>query len=142
MSRRRHSRRGGGAAGFTLMEVMVAVAILGSAVFLLLEAHYGAVRLFNKSEEQVMLRELVSRAAGVAQLEVVMGQTAGNGDFGERYTDYTYEYTVENYSEDDDALKLVRLAISGPVTDYTTSFLMYVPAAQTDNTSAQSTAGG
>ncbi len=129
----------GGSAGFTLMEIMVAVAILGSAVFVLLEAHYGAIQLFNKSEELVTLRELVSRAVGITQLDVLIGQTSGNGDFGERYPDYTYEYTVEDYSEDSDTLKVVQVVVAGPESEYTTSFLMYVASTSTSDEDSSGT---
>jgi prepilin-type N-terminal cleavage/methylation domain-containing protein len=88
-----------GAAGFTLIEIMVALAILGTALFVLLEAHYGAMRLFSDAKDQVEVNNLLERALGVAETEVVAGSTSGNGDFGKRYPGFSYSYRADELGD-------------------------------------------
>lgn len=82
--------------GFTLIEIMIALAILSTALFVLLEAHYRAMRLFGDASDQVQTNNLMQRAMGIAEAEAMAGSASGHGDFGKRYPDYSYNYQVDN----------------------------------------------
>jgi prepilin-type N-terminal cleavage/methylation domain-containing protein len=79
-------------AGFTLVEVLVALAILGIALFVLLDAHYGALRLLSNARDQDTMRSLLERAVAEAEIEVLAGNLSGSGDFGNRYPQYRYSF--------------------------------------------------
>lgn len=117
-------RRSASEQGFTLIEVMAALAVLGTAMFMLLQAHYGAMRLFNASREQVQVSQLLSRAMGIAETEVASGEGSGNGDFGERYPDYRYRFETETVSDDLPGLMRIRVELEGP--DDTTALTTFV----------------
>lgn len=53
-------------AGFTLVEVMIALAVLGTAIFVLLETHYGSLRAQDTLRQEVQMRNLMSDAVGLA----------------------------------------------------------------------------
>jgi prepilin-type N-terminal cleavage/methylation domain-containing protein len=78
--------------GFTLIEVMAALAVLGLAVFMLLDAHYGGLRLHDAARERVVLYQLLTHAVGVAKTEVAGGTLAGSGDYGVRFEKYAYRF--------------------------------------------------
>ena len=45
-----------GAPGFTLIEILVALALLGVTAAVLLDAHYGAMRLFADTRDEVLMQ--------------------------------------------------------------------------------------
>ena len=63
MTGARHDR------GFTLIEIMAAVAILGTGLLVLLDAHYAALRLFNDAREAVLMQGFLGRTLGQAEVE-------------------------------------------------------------------------
>ncbi len=79
-------------AGFTLVEVLAAVAILGGAVFILLNTHYSALRLYEQMNESVVKRQLLERLVGEAEFGVLSGEISGGGEFEGRYAGYTWSY--------------------------------------------------
>jgi prepilin-type N-terminal cleavage/methylation domain-containing protein len=81
--------------GFTLIEVLTALAILGVALFALLEAHYAALSLHALTDEEVVYREFVEMTAGRAETSVLQGTLSDSGDFGLRYPDYTWSFEAE-----------------------------------------------
>ncbi len=88
------------AQGFTLIEVMFALAILATAVFVLLDAHHAAMRLFQASHDLVLERQLHERVLAEAEVQVLAGELTGSGDFGERFPDYAYEYQANLISDE------------------------------------------
>lgn len=87
-------------AGFTLMEVMVAVAILGTALFVLLDAHYAALNLYDSARESSIEQNLMRQAMGMAESDVQAGNLSASGDFGDRYPDYRYAYEATRVSDE------------------------------------------
>lgn len=79
-------------AGFTLVEVLAAVAILGGAVFILLNTHYSALRLYEEMNDSVVRRQLLERVVGEAEFGVLTGEVTGSGEFEGRYAGYTWSY--------------------------------------------------
>ncbi|HOJ34848.1 MAG TPA: prepilin-type N-terminal cleavage/methylation domain-containing protein [Candidatus Hydrogenedentes bacterium] len=101
-------------AGFTLIEIMAALAILGLSMFLLLQTHYTSLRLFEESQRQTMIRELTTRALGVAETELNVGNVSGSNDFGKRYPGYLYRFDAVPVSDTVPYLYDLHVVIQGP----------------------------
>lgn len=86
--------------GFTLPEIIAAMAILGTALLILMDAHYGALRLFADTSDEIFMQGLLERAMGEAEMEVVAGKLEGSGDFGKRYPDYKFSFTAQSLGGD------------------------------------------
>ncbi len=79
-------------AGFTLIEIMVALAILGMSAMVLLDAHYNALRLHADTRDQVLAQQFLEEAMGQAELQVAAGTLTGSGTFGKQYPDCSYSF--------------------------------------------------
>jgi len=102
-------------AGFTLIEVMVALGVLGLGLFVLLEAHYVTVRMCGKLEEKVIAQHLMEQAIARAEVDVAMGDLSGDGDFGKRRPDYAYSYEATPFdAESSPGLFTVNVKLEGP----------------------------
>lgn len=86
--------------GFTLIEVLIAIAILATAGFVLLDAHHAAMRLYTQSHDIILERGLMELALFRAETEVMAGQLGGSGDFGDRYEDYSYSFEAQPLGDD------------------------------------------
>lgn len=101
--------------GFTLLEVVVALAILGTGFYMLLNSHYAALDTFIEAEIKVTERVLLEQALGEAEISVLMGETEGSGDFGERYPEYAYSFTsVPVWGDQLEGYVEVTVTVSGP----------------------------
>ena len=115
--------------GFTLMEVMVALAILGGGVFILLQAHYAATRAHLDMREEVMVQGLMEQAMGMARVELASGNGSGSGDFGKRYPNYEYSFEAVALSEDENpGLYEVVVILEGPDEAREMIIMMFAPA--------------
>jgi prepilin-type N-terminal cleavage/methylation domain-containing protein len=94
---RRAARAGAG--GFTLLEIVVALAVIGGVMFILLETHFRALRLYESARDEVTIRNFLSQAMGRAETEVLAGNLAGDGTFGKRYPDYSYTFEAQQMGE-------------------------------------------
>lgn len=124
------NKRAGAQAGFTLMEIMAALAILGMSLFILLQSHYSALSLYESTTHEVHMRELLERAMGMAESQAMGGELSGEGDFGARYGDeYTWRYEAAHAGEDELVqLYEVNVAVRGPDgSERLKSFLLYNP---------------
>lgn len=83
----RHNR-----AGFTLVEVLAAVAILGGALFILLNTHYSALTLYEQMAEAVTNRQLLERVVNEAEFQILAGVISDSGEFEGRYRGYTWSF--------------------------------------------------
>ena len=82
-------------AGFTLVENMVALAILGTSLFVLLEMHYSAVNAQSRLDQEVRVRNLISQAVGIAEVEIAAGTLKDSQEFGDRFPGWTYSFEAE-----------------------------------------------
>lgn len=113
--------------GFTLVEIMAALAILGLAMFMLLQAHYGSLRLFEESRRQVLIRELGAKAMGIAETELTAGNAVGSNEFGKRYPQCKYRFEAAPVSETFPNLYELRVEIEGPDWSRELQQLVFLP---------------
>ena len=115
-----------GTDGFTLIEVVAALAILGVALLVLLETHFASLNLFIDVEDQARMDLFVTQAVGIAEFEVLAGSEAGEGDFGENYEGYAYSFTADlRDPEVTPGLFDVTVRITGPDETHSVTFLLY-----------------
>jgi len=128
--------RSPGNGGFTLIEIVAALAVLGAALFVLLDAHYAAMRLHEATSEEVILRQLVETTVAKAEVAVLTGTLSETGDFGERYPDYEWSFDAALVGDDELILLYsVDVSVTGPLEDRSLNFLVY-------NTGPPEEAGG
>lgn len=82
-------------AGFTLIEIMIALAVLGMSLFVLLEMHYNAVNAQTRLENEVRVRNLLSLAAGMSEVEIAVGTLKDTQEFGDRYPGWRYSFDAQ-----------------------------------------------
>jgi prepilin-type N-terminal cleavage/methylation domain-containing protein len=112
--------------GFTLLEVLIAVSILGTSMFLLVESHFGTLMLFSETQDAALMEILSQQGTALVETEILMGEENGNGDFGDSYPDYSYEYTATLFDEVElPGLLEVEIIITGP-NDITNEFMFRV----------------
>ncbi len=128
------NRHGRSTAGFTLMEIMAALAILGMSLFILLQSHYSALAVYETTSHEVRMRGLLERAMGMAETQVMAGELSGQGDFGAQYSEeFTWSYEAVHAGEDDLVqLYEVNVVVNVPVEDEPRlmSFLLYNPGSE------------
>lgn len=101
-------------AGFSLIEIVIALAVLAGALVVLLEAHYGALRLYDDAREQAILRNFLEQAMGRAQVEVLAGNMGGQGKFGKRFEGYSYRFEASQTGQGAVPLYEVLVQVEGP----------------------------
>ncbi len=118
--------RRGPTAGFTLLEVLAALAILGTALFVLLDAHFSSLSLHDRVREEVTARQLMDYAIAQAEVELLQGRLAGDFEFGNRYPDYYWNYEAI-LEQADTMVQLfdVIVTVSGPDGSETLDFYSY-----------------
>lgn len=109
----RRSRLGRGRAGFTLLEVIVSLAVMGVGIVAVLEAYSAAMRLSLQDE---FLTTATFLAAG--KMEEVMKETyitpgTDEGEFGDEFPDF--QWTVEIADSEIEGLELVTVAVAWEV---------------------------
>ena len=98
--------------GFTLLEVMVALAIIATALVTLLGTHMMSMNLAHKNKEQ-SLTAMLARQKMEELFTVPFDSLAGaSGDFGPEYPEYAWEIVVEEAEIDN--LKNVEITVSTP----------------------------
>ncbi|HEY8370356.1 MAG TPA: type II secretion system minor pseudopilin GspI [Thermodesulfobacteriota bacterium] len=86
----------GPAAGFTLLEVLVALVILGVALVGLLSAQSAAVRLRSQAEELTLATFLLETKMTDVQMGDFPEVGTTEGDFGDDYPGYTWQQVVSD----------------------------------------------
>ncbi len=87
-------------AGFTLAEVLVALSILGTALFVLIGAHQSAMRLQLESESALEERQMLESAVSRAEVAVMTGSLGASGQFGARYPGCGWAFEAQIASSD------------------------------------------
>jgi type II secretion system protein I len=122
------------ARGFTLIEVVVALAILAAAVVILLESHYGSMSLFVMVQDESTAEFVVSEALAVAEREVLSGSLNGEGEFGPALEGYGYTFEAEQQDEvETPGLYEVSVHVFGPTVEKTVTYLVYNGAQIVEN---------
>lgn len=111
--------------GFTLVEVLAAVAILATAVLVLLDAHYSAMRLHETMQEAADYRQMLETTCSRAEVEVMQGTLSGGGDFGARHPEYTWSYDAVLMGKEGIELYEVTARVTGPEEEQMRTFLVY-----------------
>lgn len=132
--------------GFTLLEVMAAVAVLGTALFVLLESHYASLRLNETVAEEVYFRQLLETVVAKAEVEVLAGNYTDAGDFGSRYPDYTWSFDAAQFGEDELILLYrVGVTVHAPDEERSLEFYLYdtgMGSGEEDSASSSQASGG
>lgn len=116
------TRRG----GFTLIEIVVALAILGTGLIVLLESHYGTMNLFVTAQDEANAEFVVGQALATAETEVLSGNLSGDGELGPALEGFSYSFKAEMQDEvETPGLYEVTVTISGPNLDRTVNYLVY-----------------
>jgi type II secretion system protein I len=100
--------------GFTLLEVVVALAILGSAMVVLLQTHWNALDAHDRQKSKVLMNGFVTEALNRAKLEIAAGNLTGGEEFGERWEGYSYQYEAQLVGEQWPNLYEVLVTIETP----------------------------
>jgi len=129
--------------GFTLVEVLAALAVLGTALFVLLDAQYTALRVNQVINEEVALRQFTEGVASWAEVQVAAGQLAGEGDFGNRYPGFTWSFNAVQESEDETVMLYnVEASIKGPAEERSLQFYVYFTGSLDQDTEKSGQKGG
>jgi len=123
--------------GFTLMEILTALAILGGTAFVLLNIHYNAMRLHEEALGISDEYQLLSLACSRAEMGVLTGTLADGGDFGDRFEGYSWSYNATPMGSDPAiALYAVNVTLTKPDgDDRNINFLCYGLSMETLNNS-------
>jgi general secretion pathway protein I len=117
--------------GFTLLEVMIAVAIIAIALTTLLGSQSQSVSFANSAKFETMAALLAqSKMSELVTLEKNR-LTSDSGDFGDDYPGFTWEVTVSditigNIANISDYLKQVDLTVTWGVYNYNLRLYQYV----------------
>ena len=102
--------------GFTLLEVMVALAIIATALVTLLGSHLMSLNLAQKHKEQT-LAAMLARQKMEENLTVPFDSlVTDSGDFGPAHPEYKWELEVAE--ADIDNLKKVRILVRLPGSEF------------------------
>ncbi len=119
-------RPGSSRDGFTLIEVVVALGILASALVILLESHYGSLQLFDAAQNVAFTDQLMEHAIGESERLALTGELSGEGDFGKRFSDYRYRFEAKPVSPEElPGLLEITVLVEGPDGTKEMQFLVY-----------------
>ena len=113
-------------AGFTLLEIVVALAILGTSLVILLETHYAGMSMLADAQDTAFMQELIQIAVAESERGVLEGNDAGEDEFGKQYPGYSYTYAAVQVDEQNQAgLFDVTVTIRGCPEAQQMRFFMY-----------------
>jgi len=104
--------------GFTLLEVMVAVAVIAITFVTLLGAQSQSVSIAGHTRFAVTSALLAQQQLTEIEMTEYEQISSGSGDFGENYPGYSWQAEVSDLGEDEtgikgveDMLKIVKLTV-------------------------------
>jgi len=108
----RPGRGGRRTRGFTFLELLVALAILGSAFTVLLSAHTSAARQEARARRLMTATLLARELLTTTEVEGFPELGEDEGEFGEEFPEYAWVRQVA--TTEFDRVRLVRLTVSWP----------------------------
>ena len=119
--------------GFTLLEVMIAVALIAIALTTLLGSQSQSVFFANSAKFETMAALLAQSKMSEITIQAANSLSSDSGDFGEDYPGYTWEATVSDVSIEgldaiSDYLKQIDLAVTWGTLSYNLRLYHYVAA--------------
>ena len=119
--------------GFTLLEIMIAVAILAVALVTLLGSQSQSVFFANSAKFETMAALLAQSKMSEITIQAADSLSSDSGDFGEDYPGYTWEATVSDVSIEgldaiSDYLKQIDLAVTWGTLSYNLRLYHYMAA--------------
>ena len=129
--------------GFTLLEVIIAVAIIAIALTTLLGSQSQSVSFANSAKFETMAALLAQSKMSEVEIQEKDALASGSGDFGDDYPGYAWEVTVSDIFIGEafnlsDYLKQVDLTVTWGVFSYNLRLYRYVGESSesgTDNVS-------
>ena len=117
--------------GFTLLEVMVAVALIAIALTTLLGSQSQSVSFANSAKFETMAALLAQSKMSEIEMLDKENLNSDSGDFGDDYPGYAWEVTVSDISIEgvdniSDYLKQVDLTVTWGVFSYSVRMYHYV----------------
>ncbi len=105
-------------AGFTLLEVMVAVAITGGAIVMLLHAHSTSMALHERCRSMLVAQHLIREL--ISEIEVIgyRGDVVEAQDVSNQYPGFKWSREVLMLGEDMPGVYEVTVVITTPVDKY------------------------
>jgi general secretion pathway protein I len=101
--------------GFTLMEVMVALAILAIALTSIYRLHSQTLTMSYQARFYSQAPLLAEAKLAEVERQGIKESTDNSGDFGESYPNYTWAVTIEEVSSDlikESRYHLVRIEVT------------------------------
>ena len=119
--------------GFTLLEVMIAVALIAIALVTLLGSQSQSVFFANSAKFETMAALLAQSKMSEITIQAADSLSSDSGDFGEDYPGYAWEATVSDVSIEgldaiSDYLKQIDLAVTWGALSYNLMLYHYVAA--------------
>ena len=119
--------------GFTLLEVMIAVALIAVALVTLLGSQSQSVSFANSAKFETMAALLAQSKMSEITIQDADSLSSDSGSFGEDYPGYSWEATVSDVSIEgveaiSDYLKQIDLTVTWGVFSYNIRLYHYVSA--------------
>ena len=117
--------------GFTLLEVLIAVAIIAIALTTLLGSQSQSVSFANSAKFETMAALLAQSKISEIVIQEADSLSSDSGDFGDDYPGYAWDITVSNISLEvgdaiSDYLKQIDLTVTWGVFNYNVRLYHYV----------------
>ena len=110
--------------GFTLIEILFALAILSVAGLALVEANLGSMRLWNRYRETVIARQLLEQKMAESEVESLSGSKNDSGEFENEYAGY--KWTIESQPYTEQSLYEITCTITTPTNHkYSLTYILY-----------------
>jgi len=103
---------------FTLLEVMIAVAITGMAIVMLLQAHNASLRLYERSREMTIAQHIARELISEIEASGYQGDTETAGDTRGKYPGFAWRRTCTMLGGSMPGVYEVVVIIKGPVEEY------------------------